>query len=346
MKEKDSGEHRLDRIDAAILKVLAAHDHPVGSARIGRELANMGVDVRPRTIRFRLERLDAAGLTECVSRRAGRRVLPAGQEELARFHVIERLGFIAARVDVLAYRMSFDPRAAAGTIIANVATIRKADLTRSLQAIRTVLEAGLGMGDRLALAEQGDVLAGVRIPPGRLGLGTVCSVAVNGMLLKRGIPVVSRFGGLLEVRDRAPVRFVQLIDYAGTTMDPLEAFIKAGMTSVLECAAGGSGIIGASFREVPSVALDAVLQAARERDAFGVSGILLTGQPNQPLLDIPVSEGRTGIVVIGGMNPFAAMFEAGIPFELESLSGLEDCRHFRPHAEYRTMARRQSPYVD
>jgi len=148
------------------------------------------------------------------------------------------------------------------------------------------------------------------------------------------------------MRDGEPVRFVQLIDYAGTTMDPLEAYIRAGMTSVGECAASGSGIVGASFREVPTVAFDAVTQAARERRALGLSGILVSGQPNQPLLDIPVAEGRTGMIVIGGMNPFAAMYEAGIPFELESLTGLEDWSRFQPFREFRTMARRRSPYVD
>lgn len=339
-------QQKLDRTDAAILKVLSEHEGAVGAARIGRDLVKMGVEVRPRTIRFRLGRLDEAGLTECVSRRAGRRLLPLGHEELKHVHVIAKLGFVAARVDVLAYRMTFDPREQTGSIIANVATVRRGDLVRAMQIIEPVFAAGLGMGDRLALAEPGDVLAGVRIPPGRIGLATVCSVAVNGMMLKQGVPVLSRFGGLLEMRDGEPVRFVQLIDYAGTTMDPLEAFIRAGMTSVAACAEKGSGIIGASFREVPTVALEAVRQMDRERRGLGLSGILVVGQPNQPLLDIPVSEGRTGMIVMGGMNPFAAMFETGIPFEIESLSGLEEWEHFRPFESYRSMARRRSPYVD
>jgi HTH-type transcriptional regulator, global nitrogen regulator NrpRI len=335
-----------DRVDAAILNVLAEQDGAAGAARIGRELARMGVNVQPRTIRFRLARMDAAGLTERVSRRAGRRLLPAGRKELEQAHIMERLGFVAARVDVLAYRMTFDPRASAGSIIANVALIRRRDLARALQIIEPILNAGLGMGNRLAVAHAGELLAGVRIPPGRIGVATVCSVVVNGMLLKRGIPVDSRFGGLLELRDGAPSRFVHLIDYAGTTIDPLEAFIKAGMTSVGACAASGSGIIGASFREVPAVARDAVLQAEKERRAAGLSGILVTGRPNQSLLEIPVSEGRIGMVVIGGMNPFAALFEAGIPVDIESLSGLEDWERFQPYTAFRTMAHVRAPYID
>lgn len=161
------------------------------------------------------------------------------------------------------------------------------------------------------------------------------------MLLKRGVPVVSRFGGLLEIRDGEPVRFVQLIDYAGTTADPLEIYIRAGLTSVQRAAETGNGIVGASFREVPAMALDAVEQALREWPALGRSGVLVVGLPNRPLLDVPVAEGRAGMIVIGGMNPFAAMYEAGVAFELESLAGLEAWSEFRRFDEFRTMARRR-----
>lgn len=339
-------DDRIDRIDAAILKVLSENGGAVGAARIGRELVGMGVEVRPRTIRFRLGRMDDAGLTECVSRRAGRRILERGRDELSRVHVIERLGFVAARMDVLSYRMTFDPGEGHGSIIANVAMLRRQDLQRSIEVLSPVLEADLGMGTKMALARQGEVIAGVRVPPGRVGVATVCSVVVNGILLKRGIPVVSRFGGLLELRDMRPVRFVQLIEYRGTTFDPLEAFIKAGMTSAARCAETGAGVIGASFREVPTVALGAALEAGREMKAFGVSGILLTGQPNQPLLDIPVSEGRTGMIVIGGMNPFAALFEAGVPVELESLTGLDDWDRFKQYRDFAAFAKRRTPYVE
>lgn len=154
---------QLDRTDAAILKVLSEQDGAsMGAARIARELCKMGMEISPRTIRFRLGQLDGAGLTVCVSRRAGRRLLAAGREELSRFHVIERLGFVAARVDELAYRMTFDPRAEEreGSVIANVATLKNTDLTRALQIIQPVFAAGLGMGALLAQAEQGRVLAG------------------------------------------------------------------------------------------------------------------------------------------------------------------------------------------
>lgn len=187
------------------------------------------------------------------------------------------------------------------------------------------------MGTRMGIAQAGEKLGGIVVPKGSVALGTVCSVTVNGIMLKRGVPVTSRFGGLLEIREGQPIRFVELIEYSGTTVDPLEAFIRASMTQVLECARTGSGIIGASFREFPSVAIDEVRRIRGEMETFGVSGILAIGKPNRPLLDVPVAEGRTGIIVVGGLNPMAAVHEAGIRIQIQSLSGLEDIRSYQTY---------------
>jgi repressor of nif and glnA expression len=130
------------------------------------------------------------------------------------------------------------------------------------------------------------------------------------------------------MRDGEPVRFVELIEYVGTTLDPLEAFIRAGMTRVRDCVQEGSGIIGASFREIPSAAADDAKRIAEAMKAHGLGGVMAIGSPNRPLLDIPVAEGRTGIIVIGGLNPVAAVHESGIRVSMISLAGLEDIRSF------------------
>jgi len=44
----------------------------------------------------------------------------------------------------------------------------------------------------------------------------------------------------------------------------------------------------------------------------GLGGLFLIGWPGRPLLDIPVSEGRLGFVVVGGLNPVAILEEEGI----------------------------------
>jgi repressor of nif and glnA expression len=65
-----------------------------------------------------------------------------------------------------------------------------------------------------------------------VGLATVCSIVTNGVLLKAGIPIDSRFGGILQVQNDKPVRFTEIIHYDGSSLDPSEIFIKARMTAI------------------------------------------------------------------------------------------------------------------
>ncbi|MGD0650974.1 MAG: NrpR regulatory domain-containing protein [Verrucomicrobiia bacterium] len=312
----------------AILKALEEIGRPAGAARIQERLLTTGSRLQQRTVRFYLLELDREGLTRCVSRRAGRELTEQGRHELECANIIQKVGFIASRIDSLVYRMTYDPRVGAGTIVSNLALIPKDGLVRALEIMRPVFLHRLGMGTRLAIIEEGETLGATTVPRGQIALGTVCSVTANGILLKQGIPVVSRFGGLIEIQDRRPVRFVAVIEYSGTTLDPLEAFIRAGMTQVRECVRTDSGVIGVSFREVPAAAVAAVRRIKEEMNHQGLDGILAIGTPNQPLFDIPVAEGRAGLIVSGGLNPIAALCEARMEVTFHSLAEVEDIAQF------------------
>jgi repressor of nif and glnA expression len=319
-----------DEVGLAILKVLQEMDGPAGAARIADRLLSHGIPLRPRSVRFHLLRLDREGLTRTVSRRAGRALTPRGREEVAHANVIEKVGFAASRMDSLGYRMTFRPDAGRGTITANVALVSNDFMIRALEYMKPVFVRRLGMGALIAAAREGEELAGFRVPRGMTALATVCSVTVNGILLGQRIPVTSRFGGLLELRDGKPARFLELIEYRGTTIDPLDFYIRAGTTSVRRCALTGDGVVGASFREIPAAAVGAVEGLRRDMDRRALGGILGVGRPNLPLLDIPVSEGQAGLIVMGGLNPFAAVREAGGQIEIHALAGLEDISRFVP----------------
>ena len=111
----------------------------------------------------------------------------------------------------------------------------------------------LCVSDLVAVAQEGEKLGELIVPEGKVGLATVCSIVVNGTLLKAGVPIDSRFGGILQIRNGQPLRFVELIHYAGSSLDPSEVFIRAGMTSVIEVARKGEGTILANFREIPAL---------------------------------------------------------------------------------------------
>ena len=321
---------KSDAAKSAILKVLSESGKPLGASQIVSALLSMGVDLQPRTVRHYLLKLDEQGFTKLVSRRMGREIVDRGREEAARTNVMARMGIVAATVDSLGYKMTFKAREGKGSVIVNVSLVDPGDFSLAMKEIKLVVDHGFSVGGMIAVAQGGTKLGNIVVPEGSMAIGTVCSVTLNGIFQKEGIPVVSRFGGLLEIKDRKPVRFVNMIEYRGSTLDPLEVFIRADMTRVRNAVLRGSGIVCASFREVPSAAVEQIRRVERVMKMHGLGGILAIGRPNQPLFDIPVSEGYCGMVVLGGLNPIAAVREAGIRVSIHSLAGLFDFSRLTP----------------
>jgi HTH-type transcriptional regulator, global nitrogen regulator NrpRI len=319
------------RKTTAILRVLDEAGRPLGSTKIAHRLRSVGIDLEQRMVRNYLDAMDSAGLTINLGRK-GRQITEAGRQELAAALVIDKVGFMDARADELAYGTSLNLARQTGTVIVNVSTIPAAYLDDARRIMSTVILARLGMGHFGFVRQTGKDrgVPGLVITAGEVVIGTVCSITLNGLLRAEGIPTVSRFGGLLEIRDGEPHRFTHVIQYAGTTLDPIEIFIKARMTSVLEASRTGSGLIGASFREVPAIALPRVRDIIQEMDENGLGGLALVGEPSRPLLEIPVGAGRVGVIVAAGLNPLAAVEEAGIPTENRAMARLCEFKTLEP----------------
>ncbi|MFA5205675.1 MAG: NrpR regulatory domain-containing protein [Lentisphaeria bacterium] len=323
-----------DRI--AILRALRDAGGTTGSAEIARHIQGWGVDLGPRAVRLHLQELETAGLVAPGrrGRGGGRKLTARGMQSLQDAPVLDRVGLTAARMDSLAYRMTFNPRdPEPGLIVLNMTLIDEANFQAAVEEMVPVFEAGLGMGERIGLFRPNESAGLFQIPPGRIGLGTLCSVTLNGALLNERIPVSSRFAGILELHHGEPVRFTDIIHYDGTSLDPLEIFIRSGLTRVHDAVRTGSGRIGASFREVPTCALGEVERLLPRLKAVGVGGVLMLGRPNQPLLGFPVQEGRTGLVVAGGLNPCAVIHEAGLGAEHTAMAQLFEYRLLRHYRE-------------
>jgi repressor of nif and glnA expression len=332
MREK-TGEKRL-----AILEILREAGGPLGSSKITEQLAALGHDMSERTVRFHLLDMDRAGFTRNLGRH-GRAITPRGLSELDNAHSYEKVGYLSAKIDQMTYKMDFDLARTTGTVVVNVSLLDRHDLRRSVPLIQDVFAAGYAMGKLLTLLHPGEYAGQMAVPEDGVGIGTVCSITLNGVLVAHGIPTHSRFGGLLELRDRKATRFAEFINYDGTTVDPLEVFIRSVMTDYTGATRTGSGLIGASFREVPADSRDQVLQLDRQMDKVGLGGLFLVGWPGRPLLDIPVSEGRLGLVVIGGLNPVAILEERGIRVHRTgALAGLIGYDRLFPYQELEARA--------
>ncbi len=315
-------ERGMNKTMISILKVLdARHDKITGSREIARRLTAHGIELAERTVRYHLRILDEKGYTRVLGKE-GRRITQKGREELSQSLVSEKVGFVINKIETLSYLSDFDIETRKGKIILNVTFFPEDRFAPALKVMKGAFSSVFNMSDRVITARSGESIGDVPVPAGHVGFGTVCSVTINSILLKAGVPVTSRFGGVLQVQGGEPSRFLALISYDGSSLDPLEIFIRSSMTDVRSAVAHNSGKILASFREIPAVCVDRAGELKMKMQEKGLGGILAIGSPNRPLLEMPVGTDKAGIVVVGGLNPIAAVEEEGIVTKSLAMSTL------------------------
>lgn len=276
-----------------------------------------------RSIRLHLAELEEQGLILSQGRK-GKILTDRGREELAASRLMNRVGNMAARIDALTWALDFDLEQRRGKILTNYSLVPFDALRANLEDFLSVFQKGYAMGRLLALYLPGQTVNERVVPEGMACLATVCSVTLNGLLLKRGIPVRSLFSGLLEIRHYQPQSFTDLILYEGTSLDPLELYIRSGLTNYLGAIRHGHGRIGAGFREVPAASRDQVEAIAAKAERLGMGAFMRIGEPEKPVFNIPVRESSCGVVVIGGLNPLSVFQEHGHRIEVKAMAGLEE----------------------
>jgi hypothetical protein len=119
---------------------------------------------------------------------------------------------------------------------------------------------------------------------------------------------------------------VELIHYAGSSLDPSEVFIRARMTSVAEVAKRGDGKILANFREIPALCRPLAEEIVIRLKEAGLGGLIAMGDTSEPVCEIPVELNKIGMVLLGGLNPVDAAEEAGIEAENHAMSTVLEYR--------------------
>jgi len=323
----------IERKVVAILKVLSDSQEPLGGRVIARRLSDFGIELGERAVRYHLKLMDERGLTRTLGARDGRYITKQGIEELGGALVRDRVGAITARIELLAYRTSLDLEKRTGLVPINTSLFPKEKFKLALAAMREPFQTGLCVSELVAVASEGDVLGEITVPPGKVGLATVSNVAINGALLKAGVPLDSRFGGVLQFRNNNPLRFIELIECSGCSLSPAEIFVASKMTKVSEAASSGEGKILAHFRELPAACRSTVEAILGKLKEAGIDGVIMTGKPNETLCEIPVGFNKVGMILQSGLNPVAAAVEAGIEVTNRSMSGVIDYAKLKKFCE-------------
>jgi global nitrogen regulator NrpRII len=235
------------------------------------------------------------------------------------------LKFVDHSIDDYAMQVTYDPETGKGTVVYNLSLVRNEDFEYALSILRDAYRAGVSASGRVKFYQSGEkVSGGYVVPEGCTAICTICSITLDGLLIRRGVPIKPIGGGVVEIENRAPIRFTHIIMYEYTTIDPLQVLISQQITSVNNVMRKGSGNILANIREFHMEAEPLVGRVLDDLADSSFTGILEVGIPNVPLLGVPGSPQYISIAAVGGTNPMAAIREGGRWVQTQAMKGLMD----------------------
>lgn len=226
----------------------------------------------------------------------------------------EPLVFTLSRIENLMHQVSFDPVRMKGKIITNTSLVDKRYLNEAMSVFNDVIQSGLSVSPLIMLVEE----------KGLIKIKTACSLTISGVLLKSGIPVRPKGGGLIEVIEREPVRFTDMLMYWATTIDPIDVLTAQELTDITGMMRTGNGRILGNLQEAPMLAREKVEEVLERLTSAEFTGVLELSEPNMNVLGVSVERDHMGIALVGGTNLVAAAQECGIKISHESISGLTD----------------------
>lgn len=317
---------QIERKLIEIMRVIHENDKPIGARAIADELNTRGYDIGERAVRYHLRILDERGFTRKHGY-AGRTLTELGESEMNDALIGDRFGFVISRIEEMAFRTTYNPETGDGVVPVNISYFDKDDLETVIDVVSYTAHSGYMISPRVKIIEEDEEF--IFLPPGKIGIATVCSVTFDGLLLKAGIPVEPSYGGILQIANRKPVRFLDLISYNGTSIDPIEIFMNRKTTSVLEVLEKGEGKILANVRQINSSAYDRVTEIIKQAEKAGLGSCFPPGEIDESLFGAPVETGKFGIAIVGGINGICALEETGIKIETNPVSTV---------LEYRTMS--------
>ena len=301
--------HETDRKMVEILRILSDSERTLGASTIAEELKKKGYDLGERAVRYHMRILDERGFTERIGY-AGRKITDKGLRELEKALMYDRVDFVFSKFEEKIYQTTLDPIKREGMVVVNMSNF--AYEREIMDIIKKVFKKGIAVSPYVKIAKL----------DGKMGLNTICGTTIDGILLKDGIPVIPKYGGILKVEDNVPTKFTELIAYKKTSMNPLEAFTAKEMTSVLQVIEKGSGAIPANFRVIPSAAKNQAEDLFERLRKIGISGIIRVGESGESVLGIPVEDDMVGIAIIGGIAPLCAAQEAGYSIDIKSAENI------------------------
>ena len=222
-----------------------------------------------------------------------------------------KIPFLLSKSWNLIQQVNFDVEKRKGDIVSNVSYIDKDNVDKALKIMEDTYNSNPKyINPYYKLIDH-------PTDENKIGIATICSLSIDGLLINNGIMCNPIYGGLLELTE--PPLFIDLISYNGTTVDPHKIFISKNMTSI--SANIGTKKILASFKEIPYVARDYAVYLLDILKNTGFS-IYKIGKPREVTYNAKADNYNFGIVAGGGLNTIGAIKEKGIDIEVKAIEKL------------------------
>ena len=220
----------------------------------------------------------------------------------------EKISLVLSKSLNLIQQVNFDVEKQKGDIIANISYVDKDNIDRALSIMEDTYNSNPKfINPYYKLVEHPE-------KDDRIGIATICSLSIDGILINNGIMSNPTYSGLLELTE--PPLFIDLISYNGTTLDPHKIFLSKNMTSIT--GSDGPSKILASVKEIPYVARDHAVELLEILNNIGFS-IYKIGKPREFVYNSKVENYNFGVITGGGLNSIGAVKESGVPIQVKAL---------------------------
>ena len=222
-----------------------------------------------------------------------------------------KISFLLSKTWNLIQQVNFDVEKRKGDIISNVSYINRDDLDSALD----IMEESYNSNPKYInpyykiIDHPNDA--------SKVGIATICSLSIDGILIDNGIMSNPKYGGLLELTE--PPLFIDLISYNGSTEDPHKIFLAKNMTSINRNI--GPNKILASFKEIPHISRDYSVYLLDILKNIGFS-IYKIGKPREVTYNAKAENYNFGVVTGSGLNTIGAIKEKGIDVEVKAIEKL------------------------
>lgn len=311
------------RVRLEILRLISQSENPVGADVLTAQLAKLGISISGPGVRYHLRVLDEQGFTTRFST-LGRLLTQKGWEELHRSLIDTRLQSALAKAEAVAHLVTFDMKEQRGEVAISTSLFPAKHLSTVVSYCQQACRARLCVSNRIGLITEDRRFNALPLAPGKMGITTVSTALIDGLLLSHGLLFRPVYGGLVEIKANRPVRMVEVVDYGRGSLDPIVVLARSGNTQVRDVLQHGVGLILADVREMSGVARERTCKVLEEIKQCGIEGVLEVGEIGQPILGVPVQPQNFGVALVAGINPLVASVEAGIPIEFNLNAGTID----------------------